>query len=144
MERVYHKYILWEDYKNGMYSLPPKNIVQHKKKVAELFLSYSLTYKYMSKVISLWHYSCENNLTNLNMNRVAYLGQAACNIYYKTPRLITMAVWSTLPENIRDRADCIALKIIKKWELERSLNFTLKNGKKGVIQKEYQMKLLLN
>ena len=39
--------------------------------------SEDLTRENMMRVISEWKYSCEHNLTNESLNRIAYIGQAA-------------------------------------------------------------------
>lgn len=118
MERIYHPWHRWEDYKLGFYNqcsgLEKEQKIQ---KVLELFNSKDLTEEYMNRVINEWVYSCEHNLTNSSMNRIAYIGQAACCIYDNIPSTVTMEAWSLLDKKIQDRADKIAEKVIKKWEL---------------------------
>jgi Ni,Fe-hydrogenase I small subunit len=144
VERVYHPYNLWEDYKAGFYdNISSKEKDFKIKKVLEMFNDYKKTEEYMRKVICLWKYSCEHNLTNSSMNKIAYLGQAACCIYAGVPCDLTMRGWKLLSQEVRDRSDKIANKIIIEWMLERRLNNTLKNGKKEGMKTEYQMKLHL-
>lgn len=120
MERIYHHYEKWEDYKHGFYdSLSGKNKNVLMDKVVELFSSQELTDKYMRMVIEQWPYSCEHNLSNPSLNRVAYLGQSACCIYGGIPSGITMSAWSLVSQKNRDEADKIASKIIKEWELKQ-------------------------
>ena len=93
MERIYHHYLKWEDHKAGFYdncSGAEKDIKI--QKVLEMFNSESLTKEYMNLVIEKWIYSCEHNLSNESMNKIAYLGQAACCLYANIPSTITMAV----------------------------------------------------
>lgn len=117
MERIYHSYDKWEDFKNGFYdNISGKNKDELIKKVIELFSSYSLTKKYMTKVIEDWIYSCEHNLTNNSLNKIAYIGQAACCLYAGCPNTITMEAWSLVDEKKRNQADSIAKEVIKKWE----------------------------
>ena len=145
MERIYHRYEYWEDYKSGFYNnISGINKELMINKVVELFSSSELTETYMNKVIEKWKYSCEHNLTNLSLNRIAYLGQSACCIYAKVPSSITMEAWKLV--NIKNRilADKIADRIIKKWTLNQKLKNTLNCGNKDVILMEYQMKLQLN
>ncbi len=71
----------------------------------------------MNRVLDEWKYSCEHNLSNESLNKIAYLGQAACCLYSEIPSTITMEAWSLLSEGVKDRSNSIALKIIKKWEL---------------------------
>ena len=116
MDRIYHPYWLWEDYKNGFYD----NISGDKKqefisKVLEMFNSKELTILNMNRVIEEWKYSCEHNLTNESLNRIAYIGQSACCIYAGIPNTITMEAWNLLDEKIKDRSNKIAENILNKW-----------------------------
>ena len=116
MERIYHPYDVWEDFKNGFYdNISGKNKDVLLKKVVELFSDSILTETYMQKVIDEWVYSCEHNLSNNSMNRIAYLGQSACCIYAKIPNSITMQGWSLVSEINRNEADKIANKLILKF-----------------------------
>jgi hypothetical protein len=144
LKRIYHPYTLWEDYKAGFYDNVSGKAKQSKiDKVLEMFNSSKLTEKYMNKVIDEWVYSCEHNLTNESMNKIAYIGQAACCLYAGVPCDLTMRGWKLLSQDIRDRSDKIANKLINKWKLEKRLKSTLKNGKTKDMKTEYQMKLHL-
>lgn len=117
MERIYHRYEYWECFKNGFF----KNVSGSEKKelgnkVIELFENPKLTEKYMQKVINEWVYSCEHNLTNIALNRVAWLGQSACCLYAKIPYQITMENWRFVDEGKRKIACDIAEKLIKEYE----------------------------
>ena len=112
-------------------------------KVVEMFNSSKLTEKYMNKVIEKWIYSCEHNLTNDSMNKIAYIGQAACCLYADVPCDLTMRGWKLLTQDVRNRSDKIANKVINKWKLEKRLKTTLKNGKVKGMKTEYQTKLHL-
>lgn len=117
MERIYHPYNLWEDYKAGFYdNISGRNKQEMIESVVSLFSDAQLTEAYMRKVITDWPFSCEHNLSNLSMNRIAYLGQAACCIYAGVPSTITMEAWSKVDQKDRNKADIIAEQIIKQWE----------------------------
>lgn len=123
IKRIYHHYEKWEDWKHGFYdNVSGKNKHELIKKVIELFSSQEKTQLYMSKVINEWKYSCEQNLTNMSMNRVAYLGQAACCLYAGVPSTITMEAWNKVEEYNRNNADEIAKSLIKKWEVNYAEN----------------------
>jgi hypothetical protein len=116
-KQIFHPYHLWEDYKAGFYdNISGKNKSEMINKVVEMFSSSDLTSEYMEKVITEWKYSCEHNLTNMALNRIAYLGQAACCIYANIPNSITMEAWSKVEKIHRDNADKIATEKIQKWE----------------------------
>jgi hypothetical protein len=145
MNRIYHHYEKWEDFKAGFYD----NITGNNKeklilKVIELFNNPALTEKYMRKAINEWIYSCEHNLSNISLNRIAYIGQAACCLYASVPCTITMNAWNKIHISYRNVADSIAIKIIKEWEQNQKLKNILVNGAKKDIQMEYQTKCLFN
>jgi len=117
MERIYHRYENWECFKNGFFknvSGSEKEVLS--KKVIELFSDSKLTELYMQKVVSEWPFSSEHNLSNNSMNRVAWLGQAACCIYAGIPFKITMENWRFVDEKKQIKACEIAQKIITKYE----------------------------
>lgn len=145
MERVYYHFKKWEDYKYGFYSNCNGDERELKiQSVIELFTSKSLTECYMRKAIELWNISMDQNLSNKSINRVAYLGQAACCVYNNVPNLVTMEAWKRLTNEDRYRSDLIAIKLIKEWEVNRKLKNTFHHGSRKGINQEYQMKLLFN
>lgn len=116
MERIHHHYEKWEDWKLGFYdNVSGKNKTDLINKVIELFSNPELIEVYMNRVISEWIYSCEQNLSNTSMNRIAYIGQAACCIYAGVTSSITMEAWSLVKKENRDIADSIASDVLKKW-----------------------------
>lgn len=145
MFRIYHDYTKWEDYKNGFYNCCEKSKKDfYIKKVIEMFNNPVLTTTYMERVINEWYYSCEHNLTNDSMNRVAYIGQAACCIYASVPCDITMKAWKMLDHDIQNRSNIIASKIIRKWRLKKESEITSQDGRKKGTRMGYQMKLPFN
>ena len=125
MNRIYHPYHLWEDFKCGFYDNISGEEKKHKiSKVIEMFNSEELTLKYMNMVVNDWKYSCEHNLTNESLNKIAYIGQAACCLYGGVPNTITMEAWSMLDKSIHERSDNIANKILLKW-IEENKNIQL-------------------
>jgi hypothetical protein len=121
MERIFHPYDKWEDYTHGFYdNISGKNKNQMIQNVIDIFSNPSETKRLMQKVISEWKYSCEHNLTNMSMNRIAYLGQASCCIEHKIPSTITMESWNKVDKNYRDIADSIAKDLIKEWEVQNA------------------------
>lgn len=116
MDRIYHSYDKWEDFKFGFYdNVSGKNKEHLIEKVLEMFNDKTITETYMERVILEWKYSCEHNLTNLSLNRIAYIGQAACCIYAGVPNSITMEAWSMLDKRIQKISDSIANATLNKW-----------------------------
>ena len=75
MKRIFHPWDKWEDYRHNFHggvSDYPKD------KTLELYASLLKdTPKFeeaLETIISTWKFSCEHNLTNEALNRVAYLG----------------------------------------------------------------------
>lgn len=116
VKQIYHPYWLWEDWKNGFYnsfSVSEKKVKS--KEIINLFKDPEKTEYYMNKVIKDWKYSCEQNLTNIQMNRVAWLGQSACLLHSNSPSELTMDTWKYVPLKYQKIANKIAEKIIKNY-----------------------------
>jgi len=120
MKRIYHPWELWEDHKCGFYDNCSgeikKTMIKH---VIEMFNSWELTILNMNKVVKEWPNSCEHNLTNESMNKIAYIGQAACCLYAKVPSSITMEAWSLLDKKIQERANKIAESVLETWVINQ-------------------------
>lgn len=117
MERIYHRYEYWECFKAGFFkTVSGAERKELQKKVIELFEDSEKTEIYMRKVVKEWFFSCEHNLTNNSLNRVAWLGQSACCLYAKIPYSVTMESWRYVSEEKRIMACEIAEKIISEYE----------------------------
>lgn len=118
LKRVYHRWDKWEDFTCGFYN-SCSGIIKDELKiyVKHLFSNELLTREYMKRVVEEWIFSCEHNLTNESLNKIAYLGQAACCLYKNIPATVTMETWSELSKEIRDRSDKIAQEILNYWIL---------------------------
>ena len=116
MERIYHRYEKWEDYKDGFYDNCTGETKKEKENlVLEMFNSQELTLKFMNRVIEKWVYSCEHNLTNESLNKIAYIGQGACCLFAGIPSTVTMSMWSKLSKKTQERADQNAKTVLNKW-----------------------------
>jgi hypothetical protein len=75
----------------------------------------------MKKVIVAWPRTMLNTITNLNVNRRAFLGHCACQFAIGCPEYITRQAWHELTNNQRYLADHVAQQTIDKWcaEYER-------------------------
>ena len=71
---------------------------------------------YMQRVIREWPISCENALTDYNMNRKAWIGQAACALAIKCPEHITRRAWKELTNEQQYLANEEASRAIRAWE----------------------------
>jgi|ERR1035437_8536742 hypothetical protein len=115
MTRIYHSWDKWEDYNHGFYG----GLDYPKDKTLELYASLLKDLpkfeRALKTIISEWKYSCEHNLSNEAMNRVAYLGQASCALVYNVPHNICMGGYNLLSLEERAAADAMAQKYLDKW-----------------------------
>lgn len=111
--QIFHPYWLWEDYKHGFYeNCSGLAKEQYIEKVIEMFECEHTTRKFMLRVIDEWKFSCEQNLTNPSMNKIAYIGQAACCLYANVPNTVTMNAWNLLDTDTQDRSNKIAKEVL--------------------------------
>lgn len=117
MKQYYHKYTDWEDYKNGMY-----NDYELSKKEDLIIMSVDLLkdksrfYSVATKMVNEWRISAKVNLTNKDINRRSWIGQAACCFNHGCPELLTRIAWSILTEKERILANKVADKVILEYE----------------------------
>jgi hypothetical protein len=121
MKRIYHTWDKWECYKAGFYEEKPPKDFKWSGDVSELeecyrkFLSdLTLFEKHLKQVISKWKNSCEHYLTNENMNRIAWLGQASMCIYSGLPSKYRGG-YNSLTDEQKEQADLMALKYLNMW-----------------------------
>jgi len=69
----------------------------------------------MRKVVELWPYSCEHNLT-AHQNRQAWIGHAAVALAFRCPEDIVREAWWHLSDEQRKLANQQADKAISIWE----------------------------
>ena len=125
MKRIYHPYTLWEDIRRGFYDNCSGADKKEKiEKVIEMFSSPELTREFIMLDINKGSYSCEHELTNESMNKIAYLGQAACCLYSDIPSTVTMESWSKLTTEVQEEANKIANEVLEIW-IDRNKNIQL-------------------
>jgi hypothetical protein len=124
MKRIYHPYWKWEDFENGLYDLEKeyseKEECELANKAKSLLSNNTEFYNIALKVISEWTFAAEQNLTNKNRNRQAWIGQASCCYKYKIPERITKYGWRLLSLDEQKNANKIADKIIIQWEQQHA------------------------
>lgn len=119
IKRIYEPYWLWEDYLNGMWNKLEKSEEADMLYQAVRFTSNWIEYgKAMEEVIKAWPITMRNSLTNLSINRRAFLGHCACSFKFNCPEYITRQAWHIITEQQRNDADKIAESHIKKYERE--------------------------
>ncbi len=117
MRKIYHHYDKWEDFENGMYRALTQRERESFLDKAILFTGNDELYgSYMMEVLNAWPYSCENNLTDMSINRRAWIGHAACCLAIKCPEDITRQAWKALSEQQRIDANHKADLAIREFE----------------------------
>lgn len=127
--RIFHKYNKWECYKAGFYNnFAPKGMVEKDCEEAfRTFLSSPAKFsKGLKHVITEWKHSCEHYLTNVSMNRIAWLGQAAMCYMTGVPSVFRSGFF-LLTEDEQIAANKLALKYLNIW---------LKNNKREDVTME--------
>ena len=127
MKRIFHHYELWEDYHNGMYDESKEGRKERVEKAVKILGTPKICKRAMEKVIEEWKIATEYNLSNAELNRKAWLGQAACSCYGGVHEDETREAWGIMTEQQRIEANMIAYHIIKKWICEKE------NEQKGQI-----------
>jgi len=143
MKRIYHRWEFWEDYKAGMWR---KETKEYELKNFANIISFTGNYieygNAMKLVTENWKYSCEHNLSNISINRKAWLGHAACCFAHGYPEYLVRQAWWELTNEQRFLADNEAIKTIRLWEQKKKSEDTFWNGKADVTMKGYQMRFL--
>lgn len=117
VERIYHTWDKWECYKFGFFEVrPPKGLTDDDCKMmyANLLADIDEFKRIMIFIISEWKYSCEHNLTNERMNRIAWMGQASLTYKYLLPAKYRGGYYLLTKEQ-QQKADEAALEIINLW-----------------------------
>lgn len=116
MTRIFHPYDKWECYQSNFYG----GVSDYQKDdtlqlYASLLKDLNLFETTLQTITSEWKHSCEHNLSNESMNRVAWLGQASCALVYKVPHNVSMGGYNLLTAEEQKAADGIAQKYLDKW-----------------------------
>jgi len=117
MQRIYHPFHMWEDWKAGMWrkvSGEEERIML--EKAIEFTGDAELYGQWMNQVIQQWPVSCEHNLTDLSQNRKAWVGHGAVTLALGIPEHVTRSAWGYLTKQQQDDANAVADKAIEAWE----------------------------
>lgn len=117
MERIYHTWDKWECYPAGFYENKAPNGMtdeQAEETYRELLSDCAEFGRILSLIIVEWENSCEHYLTNPNMNRIAWLGQAALAYKHRIPSRYRGG-YNLLTEDQQKEADQTAFEYLNKW-----------------------------
>jgi ParB-like chromosome segregation protein Spo0J len=115
--RVYHTWDKWECYRAGFFAERPANGMTMEQGESEYlaFLANPAAFEAALIVVtSQWTHSCEHNLTNDRMNRIAWLGQASAAQARGLPSCCRGG-YHMLTDEQKSAADALALKYLNIW-----------------------------
>lgn len=115
-DRVYHHYLLWEENSHNMWG-SVNNKKKFLQKAVEFTGNHRLYGRFMLRVSKEWKYSCENALTDSNLNKRAWIGHAACALALDCPESIVREAWGMLSDEQRILANKRADEAIRSWEI---------------------------
>lgn len=129
MERIFHHYSKWEDFHAGMYDEDKDGREARVLKAASILGNPAVCETAMQKVIAEWPVATEYNLSNAEINRKAWLGQAACSCYGAVHEDETREAWGIMTSEQRIEANRIARRLITEWiyrkESENRVQYSL-------------------
>lgn len=116
MTRIFHPYDKWECFRHNFYG----GIMDYQRDdtlelYASLLKDLPKFEAALQVIIRDWKHSCEHNLSNEAMNRVAWLGQASCALVYQVPHNVSMGGYNLLSSNEQKLADAMAQKYLDLW-----------------------------
>jgi ParB-like chromosome segregation protein Spo0J len=114
--RIFHTHDKWECAKAGFYLTTKEGMTRQQcEQVYRDFLSDTNKFgDALEHVISEWKHSCEHYLTNVAMNRIAWLGQAAMCYATGVPSTFRGG-FSMLSDEQQKKANETALVYLNKW-----------------------------
>lgn len=120
IDRIYHTWDKWECYPAGFYEEhPPKGMTHEECEIAyrDFLADLPRFSAGLDGVISEWKHSTEHYLTNQNMNRIAWLGQAAMCHQTGIPSRYRGG-YNLLTDEQQKAADNLAHCFLKKWLID--------------------------
>ena len=117
MKRIYHTWDKWECYPCGFYSSkPPDGMTASQCQAAytDFLRDLPRFERALVRVLAEWPRSCEHYLSNVNMNRIAWLGQAAMCVDSGIPRQFRGG-FNRLGDDEKEAANRMALKYLNLW-----------------------------
>jgi hypothetical protein len=122
MKRIYHNYLKWEDYLNGMWrKVLPEEEEEMLHVAIEFTGDHSRYGSAMRRVIKEWPFTCEHNITDNSINKKAFIGHCAVCIELGIPEYITRQAWGFLNQEQQDLANLEAENTIKEWYQSKQL-----------------------
>lgn len=122
--RIYHPYTEWEDWQNGLWRQCVA-VTDEMDRAAFILVSPAIFENAAREMLAAWPKAAEHNLTNIEQNRRAWLGQATCCHRANAPESATRFAWWMLSQEAREAANAVADRVIAAWERARAAELTL-------------------
>lgn len=123
-DRKLHTWEKWECYPAGFYENKPKdkNLTDEicRQMYADFLRDTPRFEVALNRVVTEWVNSCEHYLTNQNMNRIAWLGQASVCLETGVPSIFCGGFYN-LSEQEQEIANATALKYLNLWREKYNL-----------------------
>ena len=117
MNKIWHPYTAWEDFKHGMWrTISGSERSKAIKRAVEFTGDAKLYGSFMNRVIVEWPTACEHHLSDTGSNRKAWIGHAATCLAIQAPEDVTRAAWGYLNQQQQDDANNEAEMAILTWE----------------------------
>ena len=123
--RIYHSYDKWEEVAYNCYG-DDKTTPEKINAVILFFKNQKLVREFMYKAVNEFRFSCEHNLKNPSMNKIAFIGQIAVARYCRIPEHITRIAWNYLDEYTQTEANKIAIDAIELFYVFKGWDHTKK------------------
>lgn len=109
----YFHYLLWEDYRNGMYGNTTRQDLVGP--VAELLQTPDLFIQILRDVAEQWPYATAQNLSNIYRNHQPWCGRAAACLEHGATLHETNQAWQTLTHREQLEANKVADLFTYQW-----------------------------
>ena len=122
IRRVYHHWEKWEAVEAGMYDMSPPEGMSTDEAVeayTDFLADVPRFESAMQRVIVEWPISCEQFLSNVSINRIAWLGQASMCIDTGVPCVFRRG-FSRLSGGQQKAANNAAALVLSNWEFKHS------------------------
>lgn len=121
-QRIYHTHDKWECLSAGFFSavVEGKSKGQCEREYADFLIDLDGFRAGLEGMLAAWPHSCEHNLSNKAMNRIAWLGQAAACYQRGLPREFR-AGFQLLTSAQQHAANSLALEYLNRWLVHRGI-----------------------
>ncbi len=118
-EGVYFHYLLWEDWRNGLYGSAHRETIIGDS--VSLLVAPDVFLRVLDEVASEWPVATAQNLSNVYRNHQPWCGRAACSFEFGATVREVNTAWSELSHDQRSAANQIADRFTYEWRATNML-----------------------